>query len=481
MVSNSVASWVVSGWWCFGFRSWCALMILEHLFQVVGMVLLVGKGTTQHLLLTCIGSVVGYLSGATSYVQAFRAEVSEREGKGWAMAVIVMVATLVTGMSATGYFGFVAFRRKLEALWRILSTPVTDFEDESALGRLDDVKDLSSTTPAGPAPEAAEDGSNSSTTTRELSRPGSNRSIASLKPGRPPFEDVDLKRLVGQGSFGKVYYGLWMGSPVAVKVVMWDSTKLNGGTAPIFEAQLSATLSHPCLVQTFKYSTRHAAEPLSEGDSIDSIHDTSVHIWIVQEWCDRGTLRQHCQEPRTDPSSLTEVAGMFADITAAGSYLHSRGIIHGDLSANNVLLKSSLSPKGYVCKVCDFGLARVLEGESTGILTSQLGTMTHMPPELFKLDPREAKMTPKVDIYSTGILLWQVITGRAPFQGLSLPQIVIRVSRGGLLKLPDEAPRQFRDVFDRCTNPDPNQRPSFDELVEFFSGSLSDTGSTDKA
>merc|ERR1719323_3040658 len=120
---------------------------------------------------------------------------------------------------------------------------------------------------------------------------------------------------------------------------------------------------------------------------------------MVQEWCDRGTLGMHCHKPRVDPRSLEEVADMFVDITGAGSYLHSRGIIHGDLTANNVLIKTQVSHKGYVCKICDFGLARVLEGDTSEIMTTQMGTVTHMPPELL-MAVQDVRLTVAVDTYA---------------------------------------------------------------------------------
>lgn len=464
LVSNYVSAWVVSGWWCFSFRAWMCLMVAEHIFQVLGTSLLVGDHTAEHLLFTAAGSAVFY--AFTSHVETLleldsRAHAADQGA--WAFMVIVMVIALVSGMTAAGFIGISGFRRKINVLWAVLTIPVNEFEaTEQAQGSiLPAIEHRSPKSSLSGERETQLSGLDETSAITRTPATSSTKGINALKPARPPFEDVALKKQIGEGSFGKVYYGEWMGSPVAVKVVRLDTKKNN--VQPLFEAQLSAALSHPCLVQTYKFSS------VEEEDKSPGCADCMLDsLWIVLEWCDKGTLRNYCSVPRTSRQDLREVCEMFTEISSAGAYLHSRGIIHGDLTANNVLLKSNLSWKGYGCKVCDFGLARVLEGETSAILTAQLGTVTHMPPELFQLDPQQARLTPKVDVYSSGVLLWQAVTGKIPFQGLLLPQIILKVSRGSRLQLPDELEECVKEIFNRCTEPDPDNRPLFDELVKFF-------------
>jgi len=289
-------------------------------------------------------------------------------------------------------------------------------------------------------------------------------SISMLKPVRPPFVDVRLMRLVGEGSFGKVSYGLWMGAPVAVKVIEWKQAQ-QAQLQPIFEAALSTTLAHPNLVQTFKYSTREKS--LTVPKELAAEYEGVLETWLVQEWCDLGTLHDHCNRPRLEAADRPEIFDILLGISSAGYYLHSRGIIHGDLTANNVLLKTQVSRKGYVAKICDFGLARVLEDDMMAIATDSMGTVTHMPPELFRLDGK-TRLTQKADIYATGVLLWQALTGEVPFAGLAPPQIVMRVVKGGRLKLPEKIPEEIRELFEQVTAVDPTSRPDFDVLVSFF-------------
>mmetsp|Transcript_12897 Transcript_12897/g.38579 ORF Transcript_12897/g.38579 Transcript_12897/m.38579 type:complete len:445 (+) Transcript_12897:2-1336(+) len=302
---------------------------------------------------------------------------------------------------------------------------------------------------------------------RRKSRGNTIDAVAAIKPPRSPFDDVRLLRLVGQGSFGKVYFGLWMGSPVAVKIIESRNKEEKNKFEPAFEAVLSATMAHPNLVQTYMSSTRAKPRTAQMQEELEQ----SMETWLVQEWCDRGTLGSICSKPRVDPESIPEVVDICIDIAGAGSYLHSRGIIHGDLTANNVLIKTQVSRKGYVCKICDFGLARVLEGDTTDIMTTQLGTVTHMPPELFMVG-QEVKLTAMADIYAAGILLWQAVKGESPFSGLSPPQVVVQIVKGKRLKLPEDTPAEIQNVFQRCTAVQPEDRPTFDELVRIFTAYL---------
>ncbi len=95
------------------------------------------------------------------------------------------------------------------------------------------------------------------------------------------------------------------------------------------------------------------------------------------------------------------------DIAAGMDYLHTVGVLHGDLKGANVLLKSTATdPRGFMCKLADFGLSRVLDLDMTHISTHTYGTISYMPPELLS----QGKMTRAADVYSFGmlskLLLW---------------------------------------------------------------------------
>lgn len=275
---------------------------------------------------------------------------------------------------------------------------------------------------------------------------------------KPPFDDVQMIGLVGRGHYGRVYKAHWGTTPVALKVVEHPVNDQTSHPTAIFEGALSATLAHPNLVQTFKFSVR----PVIAGNQVGG-----YEVWIMQEWCGLGTLSQKvAQRPhqRMMGTSTEEVVEVACEIASAASYLHSRGIIHGDLEANNVLLtvRQSLR-KGYVIKLSDFGLARILPGRKSSINTPFIGTEVYMPPELFKLDGR--CLTQKVDIYAFGVILWQLCSGERPFAEIQPAQIGAMVSQGTSLTMPDFVPTPLHDVFTQCTDRAPEQRPAFDRLL----------------
>jgi len=294
--------------------------------------------------------------------------------------------------------------------------------------------------------------------------------IQSADQHHGPYNDVTLVRAVGQGSFGKVYYANWVNSPVAVKIVRWNKMSRKGRGNPIAEADLAVKLAHPNLVCTFKYFYQDMLQTETEEEDewrrlgIQSKSEM-LEAWIIQEWCDSGTLTSFCKRPLYGEQHKDEVKAMFTDIVSAGAYLHSCNIIHGDLTGNNVLLKSDCSPKGYSCKISDFGLSRILREECSNIQTTQMGTVSYMPPELFDEDLGPAQLSSATDVYAAGIVLWQILTGSAPFAGCSPPQIILRVVTGRGLKLSNDAAEEFMKLFNQCTTMDPTQRPQFNDLI----------------
>mmetsp|Transcript_42886 Transcript_42886/g.98383 ORF Transcript_42886/g.98383 Transcript_42886/m.98383 type:complete len:855 (-) Transcript_42886:3-2567(-) len=362
---------------------------------------------------------------------------------------------LTSKIGAHGLLYFVVMKQQFD------STPWSRHQSlqETALTSAMSTSDRESHLGSKVAPSSGDSGG--------FTRSHSLQSPFGIKPPTSPFQDVKLVRMIGKGSFGKVFYGMWMGAAVAVKVLDTRGASCKSRDEPRFEANISANISHPHLVQTFKFSTRPKVTVFGSVEEEENDEDGSQReTWIVQEWCDLGTLGSKCKQPRLGQESMWEVLDITREVCSAGAYLHSRGIIHGDLTANNVLLRSAVSPKGYVCKLADFGLARVLEGEESEIMTTQLGTVTHMPPELFKLNTSEARLTPKADVYASGVLLWQSLTGKVPYGGLSPPQVVMQVASGRSLKLPAEVPDGVQAVYQAMTATDANQRMDFDEVVD---------------
>jgi serine/threonine protein kinase len=148
-------------------------------------------------------------------------------------------------------------------------------------------------------------------------------------------------------------------------------------------------------------------------------------------------------------------------MAGAMCYLHAAGILHGDLTGNNILLSGSEKDgRGFTAKVADFGLSRVLDGREA-IQTTSYGTVTHMPPELLL----EGKMTKAGDVYAYGVILWEMFMGQRPWSGLSHGQIIQAITTSKQLALGSSCPTILRKLIYRCMAAKAEERPSFEQLI----------------
>lgn len=137
-----------------------------------------------------------------------------------------------------------------------------------------------------------------------------------------------------------------------------------------------------------------------------------------------------------------------------------------------MLSKSSTNPHGFTAKVGDFGLARINSSSSDAahpvdqrLANNAYGTITHMSPEV--LLGGGSAFTAAADVYSWGVLLWEMITGSRAWAGLAAPAVVMQVAvlkRG--LSMPKNLPGVLDDFLQRALSPEPEARPSFNEIVE---------------
>eukprot|EP00931_Biecheleriopsis_adriatica_P021245 TRINITY_DN13949_c0_g1_i2.p1 TRINITY_DN13949_c0_g1~~TRINITY_DN13949_c0_g1_i2.p1 ORF type:complete len:513 (+),score=68.48 TRINITY_DN13949_c0_g1_i2:50-1588(+) len=433
MISNLIASWIVSAWWCFGPIQWICLMILEHSFQMIGVILLCGSRWQVHVIFTFVGSLAAYMSSGDTE----SADLDCNQDC-WVKQALFTVASLVAGMLLVGILNFDALRRKIEALWYVISAPTETFQEDA----LQAVLQKTAVDMLEGAPHSRTPSSGPSS--------GSSKSEPGIANPETEIEGLHLIRMVGSGSFGTVHQARYQDADVAVKTINWQANNCKHSKLPEFEAQLGQTLKHTNLVRTIYYRS--------------VISSSSVTTFIVQEWCDMGTLSEFCHDGR----AISEATDIFYEICSGGAYLHSKGIVHGDLTSRNVMICSSSCPKGYECKICDFGMSRVLKDDAQYLFTSQLGTVSFMPPELFSLDREMQKLSKKVDVYSAGMLLFQICTGEAPFAKLTAPQIIVRVSKGDSPALPENVPQKCQELFNACVSINPKKRPDFDDLLRLL-------------
>src|SRR5690606_8840729 len=204
----------------------------------------------------------------------------------------------------------------------------------------------------------------------------------------------ELHRRLGRGGMAEVYLArdLLLDRPVAVKV-LFPALATDAGFVERFrrEAQAAANLQHPNIVSVFDWGEANGT------------------YFIVMEYVEGQTLAEMIhQEGRLHPDRAAEITH---DIAAALGFAHRNRVVHRDVKPGNVLITRD----GGV-KVADFGIARALSDSTDQNLTktgSVMGTATYFSPE----QARGAPGDPRSDIYSLGVVLYEMITGRPPFGG----------------------------------------------------------------
>lgn len=133
----------------------------------------------------------------------------------------------------------------------------------------------------------------------------------------------------------------------------------------------------------------------------------------MMEYCNMGSLSSamakgvFCENHDRSSPRVHAIVQAAIDVAKAMKHLHSKGVIHGDLKSQNVLLqKSQENGRDFICKVGDFGLSRLVLNK-THIETFTCGSVRAMPPELLK----DGILTPAADVYSFGIMLWELLSG----------------------------------------------------------------------
>lgn len=285
--------------------------------------------------------------------------------------------------------------------------------------------------------------------------------------------DVEVKWLLGQGGFGKVYAGKMDDMDVAVKIMVVEESWMERS---IREADIGCHLRHPNIVQTLKYKISNSLSDVAqlkglnrmceaEEDYIRHDDDPLFEVWIVQELCTMDTLhvainKGTCFMSHNNRFTKLEVIALVTlDIVEALLYLNKHGIIHGDLSSSNVMLTEDAStPLGFRAKVVDFGRAKLCQ--SNKAKTDSLGTIVSMAPETVL----SGELTIKSDIYSLGIILIELWSGNIPWSDRLTVQILFAVSQGKEVEFPDTAPRQLKELGLKCLARHPDQRPSPQEV-----------------
>ncbi|XP_051577086.1 tyrosine-protein kinase Lyn-like isoform X2 [Myxocyprinus asiaticus] len=232
-----------------------------------------------------------------------------------------------------------------------------------------------------------------------------------------------VKRL-GAGQFGEVWLATYKNSTkVAVKTLKPGSMTVD---AFLQEANLMKTLQHERLVRLYAVVTK------------------TPPIYIITEYMANGCLLDFLKSP----------AGR--KIAEGMEYLEKKNFIHRDLRAANVLVSESL-----LCKIADFGLARVIEDNEYSAREGAKFPIKWTAPEAIFY----GSFTIKSDMWSFGVLIYEIVTyGKVPYSGLGNSEVIARVQRGYRMQCPENCSQELYDIMKMCWKAKPEERPTFEYM-----------------
>ncbi|XP_033335120.1 mitogen-activated protein kinase kinase kinase 10 isoform X2 [Megalopta genalis] len=270
--------------------------------------------------------------------------------------------------------------------------------------------------------------------------------IDKVQPVEIDFEELQLEEVIGVGGFGKVYRGFWQKHEVAVKAARQDPDEDPSVTLENVqqEAKLFWLLKHENIVQ------------------LEGVCLKMPNMCLVMEYARGGSLNRVLSGRKIRPDVLVDWA---IQIARGMDYLHNKApisLIHRDLKSSNVLLSEPIENDDLqykTLKITDFGLAREVYKTTR---MSAAGTYAWMAPEVIK----KSTFSKASDVWSYGVLLWELLTGETPYKGIDALAVAYGVAVNKLtLPIPSTCPQPWRFLMEACWASDSHSRPGFAEIL----------------
>lgn len=256
-------------------------------------------------------------------------------------------------------------------------------------------------------------------------------------------DDLDLKTVIGNGAFGKVYQAIRLSTAqiVAVKELRSDCLTSCSWASLYAEVETMAAVRHQYLLELIG---AHITEPYR----------------IITSLCLGKSLFDRIHQPNEQYPSLsqTRLTIIAYQVAVGMAHLHSLNIVHRDLKTSNILIDEDED-----CRVADFGLSGIMKDDQE--LIGGVGTPHYTAPEVLA----HARYGPKVDSFSYAVVLWEMLNKQIPYGDMTHKQIFDHVvTRNWRLPIQQKAPEGLKKLITRCWSKNPNDRPDFNEIVSMF-------------
>uniref|UniRef100_A0A3B4CM88 receptor protein-tyrosine kinase n=1 Tax=Pygocentrus nattereri TaxID=42514 RepID=A0A3B4CM88_PYGNA len=258
---------------------------------------------------------------------------------------------------------------------------------------------------------------------------------------------IAIDKVVGAGEFGEVCSGR-LKLPSKKEICVAIKTLKAGYTEKqrrdfLSEASIMGQFDHPNIIR------------------LEGVVTRSKPVMIVTEYMENGSLDSFLRKHDAQ-FTVIQLVGMLRGIASGMKYLSDMGYVHRDLAARNILVNSNL-----VCKVSDFGLSRVLEDDPEAAYTTRGGKIPirWTAPEAIAY----RKFTSASDVWSYGIVLWEVMSyGERPYWEMSNQDVIKAVDEGYRLPPPMDCPAALYQLMLDCWQKDRNNRPKFEQIVSIL-------------
>ncbi|XP_053219644.1 ephrin type-A receptor 5 isoform X5 [Podarcis raffonei] len=255
---------------------------------------------------------------------------------------------------------------------------------------------------------------------------------------------ISIERVIGAGEFGEVCSGRLKPPgkrelPVAIKTLKVGYTEKQRRDF-LGEASIMGQFDHPNIIH------------------LEGVVTKSKPVMIVTEYMENGSLDTFLKK-NDGQFTVIQLVGLLRGIASGMKYLSDMGYVHRDLAARNILINSNL-----VCKVSDFGLSRILEDDPEAVYTTRGGKIPirWTAPEAIAF----RKFTSASDVWSYGIVMWEVVSyGERPYWEMTNQDVIKAVEEGYRLPSPMDCPAALYQLMLDCWQKERNSRPKFDEIV----------------